>query len=485
MAKRWTEEDDALLVEFYIEEGATLCADVLDRTKSSVLHRASKLKLTTSSRWTPEEDLLLYNNYPEYGLDYCSTLIKNRTKVAIENRVSKLQIKRSTNWTETQYNILKEKYNILSIKEVAKLINKTEAAVMRKATKHNLCIIKQNVTKEELIVELQKYKPNNRRECDKIPEMHSSSTFSSYFGSWNLALKAANLPINDTKVSAGETELATFISKLHKDVLLSNRTIIKPLELDIVLPSLKVAIEYNGDYWHSTAHKDKNYHIDKTNKANSVGYQLIHIFENEWLYKQKIVKSRVRNLLGLSNKIYARKCSIKEVSTEEARNFQSKTHLQGFVGASVKLGLYFECELISLMTFGKPRYNSNYEYELLRFSTKLNTVVVGGASKLFKNFIKNNNPSSIISYSDIRWGTGALYRNLGFKLSHTSKPNYWYVKHGLLESRVKFQKHKLKDLLDNFIQELTEEENMNNNGYTRIYDCGNKVFIWDTGIKEL
>ena len=149
-------------------------------------------------------------------------------------------------------------------------------------------------------------------------------------------------------------------------------------------------------------------------------------------------------------------------------------------------GLFDKEELVSCMSFGKSRFNKNYEWELLRFSNKLNSQVVGGASKLFKHFIKIYHPKSIVSYCDIRFSSlnpkDTVYPKLGFKYSHTSKPNYRYLdtKVNRLFSRIQFQKHKLQEKLPIFNPELSETQNMINNGYIKVYDCGNFVFTWDS-----
>ena len=132
------------------------------------------------------------------------------------------------------------------------------------------------------------------------------------------------------------------------------------------------------------------------------------------------------------------------------------------------------------MSFSKSRFNKNIEWELLRFCTKINTQVIGAASKLLSYFIKNFNPNSIISYANRRWSNGKLYEKLNFKYIGATKPNYFYFipNENILYSRVKFQKHKLKDILPVYDYSLSETINMYNNGYRKIYDCGNLKYIW-------
>lgn len=281
-----------------------------------------------------------------------------------------------------------------------------------------------------------------------------------------------------------EEQLVKFIRSVYPDLYIhtSDRTLISPLELDIYIPSLQLAIEFNGNHWHSELQgKHKQYHLTKTNKCEEQGVRLVHIFENEWVLKQDIVKSRIASLLGVNSVIYARKCSIVRLTIKESIPFFNCTHIQGSAQSSICYGLTFEGEVVAVMSFGKSRFKQGVEYELIRFSNKLGITVVGGASKLFNCFLDDYHPTSIISYSDKRWNTGNLYEQLGFVYSHSSAPNYFYFSKKsplILQSRQLFQKHKLPKKLTNFDPELTEWENMVNNGYDRIWDCGNKVFVY-------
>lgn len=262
------------------------------------------------------------------------------------------------------------------------------------------------------------------------------------------------------------------------------------VEFDITLPHYKTHIEYNGMMFHSHGKSnytmfnnpidDPKYHLSKTVISEELGYQLFHIFESEWLdpIKKGIWESVLLNKMGISEKIYARKCEVKEVSPKEASSFLNLNHLQGSSVASIRVGLFYNKELVSLMTFGKARFNKHHEYELIRFCSKLNFTVVGGASRLLKYFEKMYEPKSLMSYANRRWSQGNLYEKIGFEFTHTTSPNYFYFKPDslVLGSRNKYQKHKLKDILDNFDPELTETENMYNNGFRKIFDSGSKVY---------
>jgi len=259
----------------------------------------------------------------------------------------------------------------------------------------------------------------------------------------------------------------------------NNKTLLKPQELDIYIPSLNIAIECDGLYWHSEVMGAKNrvYHYNKTIHCESKGVSLIHVFENDWHQKNEVIKSVLNNILGKpSFKIYARNCEVKLITSNKiVESFLNNNHVQSTAVSSVKIGLYHDSQLISVMTFGKSRFDKNYEWEMVRFCNLLNFSIVGGASKMFNFFIKNYNPKSIVSYNDRRYFTGKIYSKLGFEFVENTNPNYWYVidSYKTLKNRMNFQKHKLKHILPTFDSTLTEWENMKNHGYDRIWDCGN------------
>jgi hypothetical protein len=289
-------------------------------------------------------------------------------------------------------------------------------------------------------------------------------------------------------ISNTETDIVNFIKQNYKkEIITNNRKLVKGFEIDIYIPDLNVAIEFNGLLWHSESKgKLKNYHLYKTEECEKQNIQLIHIFEDEWKYKQSIVKSRLLNILKITpNKIYARKCIIKEISSADKNTFLKENHIQGEDKSKIKLGLYHNDELISIMTFGKLRKvtgNNHIEnhFELIRFCNKINTNVVGGFSKLFKYFIATYKPKQIISYADRRWSIGDVYEKNNFVFSHNSSPNYWYMKYyNYREHRFKYNKHSLSKILPIFDPNLSEWENMKINKYDRIWDCGSKKYIFE------
>jgi very-short-patch-repair endonuclease len=278
-------------------------------------------------------------------------------------------------------------------------------------------------------------------------------------------------------VSSLELKMIDFLKENNIQYVTNERTILDGKEIDIYLPEFKLGLEIDGIYWHSEHYiKDKQYHVNKTNMALENGIQLIHITDYEVSNQFEIVKNRILAKLGKQPRVFARKCKIVNVNAKIHNEFMMNHHIQGTAPASVRLGLVHGDELVAVMSFSKARYNKNYEWELIRYATKYS--VVGGASKLFRNFVSTESPNSVISYADLRWNTGDVYSKIGMTLSHITTPNYWYIENGRLVHRTKYQKHKLKNLLQVFDESLSEWENMKNNGYTRYWDCGNKVFTW-------
>ena len=256
----------------------------------------------------------------------------------------------------------------------------------------------------------------------------------------------------------------------------------RQLEADIYLPDFKLGIDLHGIFWHSEIHKRNDYHKNKYLYFLSLGIQFIQVFENEWEFKQDIVKSIIKNKLGMNEKIFARKCEIKEITYNDTRDFLDINHLQGNINGRYNIGLYYENELVCVSVFGINRFKKDESIELLRFCNKINFTVIGGFNKLLKYFEKTYTPKLITSYIDLRYFTGNGYNTNGFVNDGVSEPNYFYFHNStklgmILHNRMEFQKHKLKDKLKNFDENKSEHDNMLDNGYLRIYDVGNMRMI--------
>jgi len=291
-------------------------------------------------------------------------------------------------------------------------------------------------------------------------------------------------PISEN-ASISQLEVLRFIESNYNGEIISDcKGIINPYEIDIYLPELKLGFEFNGVWWHSEKFKGDSYHQKKHKFAEDNNINLFSIWEDDWNSKREICQSFILNKLGKTqNKIWARKCQIENVSYNDSRDFLIKNHLQGDCKSSIRIGLYFNNDLVSLMTFSKLRLplqrlksnrKENY-YELTRFCNKINTNVVGGASKILKYFIQNHSPISIETYSDNSISNGGLYQTLEFTYQHTSKPGYWYVIDGIRSHRFNWRKQKLLKL--GYDANKTEEEIMSELGYYRVYNAGNKKWI--------
>lgn len=290
-------------------------------------------------------------------------------------------------------------------------------------------------------------------------------------------------PINSKNISGLQNQLYGFIKDNYNGkIIINDRETIKPNEIDIYLPEKKLGFEFNGVYWHSELYRDKFYHYNKTEESVKKSINLFHIFEDDWVYNQDIIKSMILNKLNQSKKIYARNTKIVELTDNNiVKSFLETNHLQGNVNSKIKLGLLYNNELVSIMTFGKLRkplgsVNKDNVYELLRFCNKLNFTVVGGASKLFSFFINKYSPNEIISYADRCHSNGNLYRQLNFDLDSITSPNYYYVIDGIKHHRFNYRKDIL--IKQGFDPNKSEHQIMMERGYYRIYDSGNFKFIY-------
>lgn len=228
--------------------------------------------------------------------------------------------------------------------------------------------------------------------------------------------------------SIGEEQVLEFIKTLtNKEVITNNRNVIPPNEIDIFLPYYNLAIEYDGLYWHSTTVVGEKYNFNKTKKCLEKGIKLIHIFEDEWELKTDIVKSILTHNLGKTkNKIYARVCKIRRIDEEDTIDFLNKNHLQGFYKSDFYYGLFFKNTLVSIMSFSQIKDNAINSFIIDRYCSKIDTNVIGGASKLLKHFIKMHKTLQILTYVDRRWSEGDLYKRLGFERVKITEPTCFY-----------------------------------------------------------
>lgn len=290
----------------------------------------------------------------------------------------------------------------------------------------------------------------------------------------NLGRIAAKLGVEIVQPmrSAREMELAEFVASMA-EIRVSDRTIIAPYELDIYAPEHNFAIEVNGSYWHSEEYLPADYHVRKTEMCAEKGITLLHVWDYDDLEK---IKGMILSKLGRTKRIFARKCRVGYVDRKEAIKFFNDNHIQGNVHAPVYIGLYDGDRVVMCASFGKPRFDNNHSWELLRMASISGTTVVGGVSRLLKYFFRAYE-GGLVSYSDISRGFNSSLEKAGMVRTHISKPGFVWTDGESHLKRYKTQKHKLSALLcDFFNPDMTEKENMERAGYSRLFDCGQEIF---------
>jgi len=419
-----------------------------------------------------DNDAAWDNKEGGYYRQYCS----NKCAVSDPDRMKKIQ---KTN---------KQRYGSSSPFGASEVRKKSAETVRRRYGVDNVSQYNEiNVRRKRSIVNS---KNKNIDQLDKIVSLISDNCTQTEIGNElgisqprvSALLQRLDLKTQKRTWSTGHQEIIEFLKDQSVSFIVNDRTCISPHELDIFLPEYNLAIEFNGIYWHSElAGKTKRYHVNKTNSCRNKGIDLIHIFSNEWERKRDIVKSRLLyKLKKIDNTIYARKCVIQEIPVSIADKFVALNHIQGSRSASINIGAFFENKLVAVMTFSK--HPGQFQYEIVRSCSLTNVNVVGVISRMFAFFKRKHAPISVLTYADSRWGNGAGYSTIGFNFDGYTPPNYWYFKRNgdtnRLHSRIMFQKHKLSRVLPTFSVNKTEWENMVDNGYDRIWDCGSSRWIW-------
>ena len=296
--------------------------------------------------------------------------------------------------------------------------------------------------------------------------------------------------------STMESEVKEFLLSVdpNMQIIMHDRKIIAPYEFDIYLPDYNFAIECNPTYTHNSScgayHREdplpRTYHAIKSQMANSAGIELFHIFGYEWVDTPDVIKSMLKARLGfVGTRIYARNTHIEKIPYAEASEFLAVNHRQGFTPTKICLGLRLNSDntLVSLMTFNPMKAHQGHiksdsgDWELSRFCNLRDTVVVGGASKLFKYFVSNYEFEKLVSFSDIAHTLGKLYQVLGFTQVSVSAPSYVWVhlKTEAYYKRTACMKSKLKRLFNDptlDIDHLTEKQIMESHGYVQVFDSG-------------
>ncbi len=264
-----------------------------------------------------------------------------------------------------------------------------------------------------------------------------------------------------------ENEIVAFLESIGITNIRRNVTdILKNKEIDIYIEDAKIGIEFNGDYWHSDLFKHNKYHQQKSIEASLLNIRLIHIYEHEWLGMRDKIKTLIKIALGKYNtKVFARNCNIKQISNREAREFNDNNHLQNHRNAQITYGLFYNNELVQLMSFSKTRYNKNLKtdnsWEIIRGCPGSNNIVVGGVSKLFTHFVRDYNPDNVFSYCDFNKFNGNSYEQLGMKLIGITGPDLKYIINGKIVKRQPNKYKEIKNMID-----------------YRLYGAGSKKYLW-------
>lgn len=283
-----------------------------------------------------------------------------------------------------------------------------------------------------------------------------------------------NIKQYQNKISVGEQQVYDFIHAIHSDAEQSNRTVLDGKELDIYIPSQKIAFEYCGLYWHSTAQSrmTRMYHREKLDLCEAHDIRLITIFEDEWIHNRQLIERKINHILGRSSdRVYARKTKVVEPTRNDVVEFLNKHHIQRapkIITASY--GLSYNNQLIAVMTFTKRKK----EYELTRFATSVS--VVGGFSKLIHH-ARRQIKSDFVSFADLRWSQGDLYTKNGWTLDKKLPPDYKYIEGNRLVHKFNFRHRSLAKRLTNYNPKLSEYKNMKNHNIHRVYDCGLLRFV--------
>jgi len=280
----------------------------------------------------------------------------------------------------------------------------------------------------------------------------------------------------DSYKSKGEKEVRDFIQSLGlqtKTRFIYDEEAKEKKQLDIFIPELNVAIEYNGDYWHSEANKKiyNNYHRDKMLLCKKLGVRLIQIFEHKWQQRKEQIKSFLQSAVGKNQiVIYARKCDIREVPQNDADSFLDKYHILGRRTSERCIGLYYNNELVSLATFGKHHRQNSNDIQLSRFITKTNVNVIGGLSRITKRALEEY--GEIITFIDLCWSTGENWIKNGWTLEKELSPDYYYYNNsGPVSSRIIPKQSRRKKVV-NTPEGMTEHEHALSQKLFRVYDCG-------------
>lgn len=283
--------------------------------------------------------------------------------------------------------------------------------------------------------------------------------------------------------SHAQNELAAWIKGLGHDVIVNDREVVAPMELDVWVPALRLGIEYDGLHWHGellNGTEARRKLMRKSALAEAAEIRLVVVFEDEWLTRRVAVEGYLKALLGRRDVIVgARTCEI-IVDDVGAREAMGAWHLQGAGGATTYSLRHADHGLVAVMSWGRPNASRAREpepgsWELVRFAVRPGYGVPGGAGRLLKAFLRDHSDCrEVISYSDNRWSVGNLYRTLGFEMETRGRPSYWYFGRSTQGPRVHRFRWTKQAALKAYGggEDDTEWSIMARNGWDRIWDLG-------------
>lgn len=426
-----------------------------------------------------------YRKYCSPKCAWTTNEYKNNIREAIIKKYGVDNVFKNKDVQQKQKTTLLKKYGVENVAKIDSVLELRKNTLLKKYGVENSGLLNsRDIINNSTISDIYTYGCPHR-ECTKCVEKVYECDRNLHNSRKAFGQELCTKLMPKVKCNNKNTTLEIFVKLLLDEYNIkyieNDRTILSGKELDIYIPDKKIAIECNGIYWHSAKKIEKERHRNKYIDCLNKGIQLITIWEDQIKNHPSQIHNIILSKLGIYNKrLYARKCVVKEINAELCRMFTNKYHLQGYTNSSIRIGLFYDDELVSIMTFGKGRkcLNSSNEWELYRYCCKEGFQIVGGASKLFKYFIKKYQPTQIVSFSSNDISTGDIYKNLGFEYLGSSI-SYWYIEKNSMKRyhRFSFTKSKLVSL--GFDSLKSESEIMEENGYIKIYDSGQTKFIYN------
>lgn len=464
--------------------------EIRERTKNTCLQKYGGVAPAVNNEIQNKIKQTLYSHYGNLGLKHDSIKYKKQQtcleKYGVKNPSQSLLFKHKKQQTslnnfntnhplqnpeilEKQKNTLLNKYNVSNIRFIDGVEQKRQQTLLERYGVDNSGRIHyspellKKISDQQWLEYQHKVLKKTRTQIANELGISKSVIFD--------AFKKFNI-IVDTSISSGEQQLQQFLCLLGIEIQTNVKNIIKPYELDIFIPQYNIAIEYCGLFWHCDFHPriTRNYHKNKLDLCQQQQIRLITIFEDEWLYKQHIVKQKILSILNRDDRkiLYGRNTNIVTVSTKDKQQFFNENHIQGDGPSSINIGLEYNGELVACMGF----ISQKQQYYLNRYATKYR--IVGGMSKLLKYFKQTYPEKQIISFADLRWSEGKSYYQCGFELVDILPPDYYYVdlNRCIRIHKFNFRHKNLPRILNNYDPSLSEDQNTKNNNWYKIYNCG-------------